>query len=46
MPQHSPLIFWILLAATISVDAVAFAWAEAAHGEYGFIAFEALVISH
>ena len=26
MPQRSPVIFWLLLAATISVDAVATAW--------------------
>jgi hypothetical protein len=46
MPQRSPLIFWLLLAATISVDAVAFSWAEAGpRDNYGFIAFEALVLS-
>jgi hypothetical protein len=46
MPQRSPLTFWLLLAATISVDAVAFAWAEAGPPDnYGFIAFDALVLS-
>jgi hypothetical protein len=47
MSQRSPLIFWLLLAATISVDAVAFTWAEAAHvhADHGFIAFEALLLS-
>jgi hypothetical protein len=47
MPQRSPLIFWLLLAATISVDAVAFTWAEAGHvhADHAFIAFEALMLS-
>src|SRR3954468_9417031 len=46
MLQRSPLIFWLLLAATICVDAVAFSWAEAASGDsFGSVAFEALMLS-
>jgi hypothetical protein len=46
MRERSPVNFWILLAATVCVDAVAFSWAEAAPGgSYGFVAFEALVLS-
>jgi len=30
MPQRSPVIFWLLLAATLSVDAVVVSWAYAA----------------
>src|SRR3990172_10768238 len=26
MPQRSPVIFWLLLAATVAIDAVVFAW--------------------
>lgn len=44
LPDRSPLIFWLLLVATICVDAVAFAWAEAA-GESGLLAFEPLMLS-
>ncbi len=46
MPQRLPLIFWLLVAATISVDAVAFVWAEAVPDyAFGFIAFDVLVLS-
>ncbi|HEY2894348.1 MAG TPA: hypothetical protein VGJ16_09050, partial [Pirellulales bacterium] len=45
MSQSSRVIFWLLLAATICVDAVAFAWAEAEVGVYfGSLAFEALML--
>jgi hypothetical protein len=45
MPQRSPVIFWLLVAATISVDAVVFSFAEAEPDPYGFVAFEALMLS-
>src|SRR3954447_22912186 len=46
MLQRSPIIFWLILAATISVDAAAFSWAELGpRDSYGFIAFDALMLS-
>jgi hypothetical protein len=46
MPPRTLLIFWLLLAATICVDVVAFSWAEAGRGySYGFIPFVALMLS-
>jgi hypothetical protein len=45
MPHRSPPIFWLLLAATICVDAVAFSWADAEPDPYGFLVFDALVLS-
>jgi hypothetical protein len=45
VPHRTPLIFWLLLAATICVDAVAFSWAEAEPDPYGFAAFDALMLS-
>jgi hypothetical protein len=45
MPQRSSVIFWLLVAATISVDAVAFFWAEAEPDPYGFVVFDALMLS-
>jgi hypothetical protein len=45
MPQRSPLIFWLLLAATLCVDAVAYSFAEAEPDPYGFVVFEALMLS-
>jgi hypothetical protein len=41
-----PAIFWLLLAATICVDAVASSWVEAGYSfDFGFVAFDALVLS-
>jgi hypothetical protein len=46
MPQRSPLMFWLLLAATISVDAVALSWFEADPSyDFDFVVFDALVMS-
>jgi hypothetical protein len=46
MPQRSPAIFWLLLAATICIDAVAFSWAASEPDySYGFLTFDALMLS-
>lgn len=46
MPHPSPIIFWLLLAATISIDAVAFSWAASEPDySYGFVTFDALMLS-
>src|SRR3990172_7229158 len=46
MTPHSPIIFWLLLAATIAVDAVAFSCVRSApEASLAGVAFEALVVS-
>ncbi len=42
MPQRSPVIFWLLLAATISVDAVAYYWVVSENSPNSSIAIDAL----
>ena len=47
MPPRSPVIFWLLLAATLSVDVVVCSWVATAPfrpPQYARVAFEALVI--
>jgi hypothetical protein len=45
MPQRSPVIFWLLLTATLSVDAIAFSWAAIEPDySYGSVAFHALML--
>lgn len=45
MPQRSPIIFWLLLAATASVDAIAFdaARSQSDHGMVGMVAYFGLL---
>jgi hypothetical protein len=45
MPQRSPNIFWLLLAATLSVDYVAFFWMVSGGGpRFAQVAYDALVV--
>jgi hypothetical protein len=45
MPQRSPIIFWLLFAATLSVDAITFSWAATEPDySYGSVAFYALTL--
>ncbi len=46
MPKRSPVIFWLLLAATLCVDAVAFFWATwNPYSAFGVVLFDALMLS-
>ena len=45
MPQRSPVIFWLLLAATVAIDAVVFAWMVLEpYPKFAAVAYDALVV--
>ena len=44
MPPRSPIIFWLLLAATVCIDVLAWMAVEAPRGPYWAVVFDALVI--
>jgi hypothetical protein len=44
MPPRSPVIFWLLIAATISVDLVTFSWmVSEPHPSFAAVAYDALI---
>ena len=46
MPQRSPVIFWRLVIATISVDVVAVSWCETEPSyDFNFVGFDALMLT-
>ena len=46
MPDRLPIIYWLLLVATICVDAAVFSWTNAVpDNEFGFIVFDAVMLS-
>jgi hypothetical protein len=46
MPQRSPVIFWLLLAATVSIDVVVFSWAARELGYfYHAVTYDGLMLS-
>jgi hypothetical protein len=44
MPQRSPIVFWLLVAATLCVDAVAWTAAKSPHGPHWELIFDALAV--